>query len=286
MKKLFEGGASVWIRIPVIPGANDTEEEMRKIKEFLKPYSPLKIELLCYHKMGEHKYDALQKDIANSQKSIVSSIKNFATGALDSIDEVLKAQQKMSEKLKSYGNLYNKDKYTINGINYEMASLPELSKQNDVLREYADTLLAVEARGDVPKALFSELRDLSVEDGLMFAKDLLSATDEDFDKYIADFNKKQETSDVTSVDCPHSTSPDEGESFPLIRTPNIGKDRLLIDDVHRVLKEVYDDRNKRAVPQANDLILAREAPVGNVTIIKDGQKVCLGQRTVLIRTNP
>ena len=43
MKKLFEGGASVWIRIPVIPGANDTEEEMRKIKEFLKPYSPLKI---------------------------------------------------------------------------------------------------------------------------------------------------------------------------------------------------------------------------------------------------
>ena len=59
LKKLFEGGASVWIRIPVIPGANDTEEEMRKIKEFLKPYSPLKIELLCYHKMGEHKYDAL-----------------------------------------------------------------------------------------------------------------------------------------------------------------------------------------------------------------------------------
>ena len=59
LKKLFEGGASVWIRIPVIPGANDTEEEMRKIKEFLKPYSPLKIEFLCYHKMGEHKYDAL-----------------------------------------------------------------------------------------------------------------------------------------------------------------------------------------------------------------------------------
>lgn len=143
-------------------------------------------------------YDALQKDIANSEKSIVSSIKNFATGALDSIDEVLKAQQKMSEKLKSYGNLYNKDKYTINGITYEMASLPDLSKQNDVLREYADTLLAVEARGDVPKALFSELRDLSVEDGLMFAKGLLSATDEDFDKYIADFNKKQETSDVIS----------------------------------------------------------------------------------------
>ena len=85
------------------------------------------------------------------------------------------------------------------------------------------------------------------------------------------------------VDCPHSTAPDEGEGFPLIRTPNIGKGRLLLDDVHRVSKEVYDDRNKRAVPQENDLILAREAPVGNVAIIKEGQQVCLGQRTVLIR---
>lgn len=85
------------------------------------------------------------------------------------------------------------------------------------------------------------------------------------------------------VDCPHSTAPDEGEGFPLIRTPNIGKGRLLLDDVHRVSKDVYDERNKRAVPQENDLILAREAPVGNVAIIKGGQQVCLGQRTVLIR---
>ena len=63
LQKLFECGANVWIRIPVISGINDTEEEMRKIKEFLKPYSPLKIELLCYHKMGEHKYDALNMQI-------------------------------------------------------------------------------------------------------------------------------------------------------------------------------------------------------------------------------
>ena len=63
LQKLFECGANVWIRIPVISGVNDTEEEMRKIKELLKPYSPLKIELLCYHKMGEHKYDALNMQI-------------------------------------------------------------------------------------------------------------------------------------------------------------------------------------------------------------------------------
>ena len=87
------------------------------------------------------------------------------------------------------------------------------------------------------------------------------------------------------VDCPHSTAKDEGAGYPLIRTPNIGRGRLILDDVHRVSKDVYDKRNARAIPQDDDLILAREAPAGNIAIIKNGEKVCLGQRTVLIRPN-
>ena len=85
------------------------------------------------------------------------------------------------------------------------------------------------------------------------------------------------------VDCPHSTAPDEGNGYPIIRTPNIGKGRLILDGVQRVSKKTYDKRNARAVPQTNDIIFAREAPAGNVAIIRDGQEVCLGQRTVLIR---
>lgn len=85
------------------------------------------------------------------------------------------------------------------------------------------------------------------------------------------------------VDCPHSTSPDEGMGYPLIRTPNIGKGRLILDNVHRVSEKVYHSRTVRAVPQDDDLIFAREAPAGNIAIIKNGEKVCLGQRTVLLR---
>lgn len=84
-------------------------------------------------------------------------------------------------------------------------------------------------------------------------------------------------------DCPHTTANDEGEGYPLIRTPNIGKGRFILSGVHRVCEDVYNIRNKRAIPQDNDLIFAREAPAGNVAIIKNGQKFCLGQRTVLIR---
>lgn len=85
------------------------------------------------------------------------------------------------------------------------------------------------------------------------------------------------------VDCPHSTAPDEGAGYPLVRTPNIGKGRLILDGVHRVSEKVYIDRTQRGIPQDGDLIFAREAPAGNVALVTNGEKVCLGQRTVLIR---
>ena len=83
-------------------------------------------------------------------------------------------------------------------------------------------------------------------------------------------------------DCPHSTAKDEGKGYPLVRTSNIGFGFLLLNGVHRVSEKVYNQRNVRAVPQNNDLIFAREAPAGNIAVIQD-EKVCLGQRTVLLR---
>ena len=85
------------------------------------------------------------------------------------------------------------------------------------------------------------------------------------------------------VDCEHKTAPTQETGYPSIRTPNIGRGRLILDGVNRVSEETYREWSKRAIPQAEDLILAREAPVGNVAIIPENLKVCLGQRTVLIR---
>lgn len=60
LSKLLKMKIPVWIRVPIIPGVNDTAEEMLKIKEFLiKNGKPQKIELLPYHRMGENKYNAL-----------------------------------------------------------------------------------------------------------------------------------------------------------------------------------------------------------------------------------
>jgi type I restriction enzyme S subunit len=86
------------------------------------------------------------------------------------------------------------------------------------------------------------------------------------------------------VDSEHKTAPSQDTGYPNIRTPNIGRGRLILDDdVRRVSEEVYEEWTRRAVPEPGDLILAREAPVGNVAIVPDNPKVCLGQRTVLLR---
>ncbi|MFN9111054.1 MAG: restriction endonuclease subunit S, partial [Bacteroidota bacterium] len=85
------------------------------------------------------------------------------------------------------------------------------------------------------------------------------------------------------VDCEHKTAPTELSGFPLIRTPNIGRNKLLLDQVYFVSKKTYDSWTRRAIPKAGDLILAREAPAGNVVVIPNNIDVCLGQRTVLIR---
>lgn len=91
--------------------------------------------------------------------------------------------------------------------------------------------------------------------------------------------------DITEliIDCEHKTAPTQEMGYPSIRTPNIGKGYLTLDNVYRVSEETYQEWTRRAKPQANDLILAREAPAGNVGIVPEGEKVCLGQRTVLIR---
>ncbi|MDD3111636.1 MAG: restriction endonuclease subunit S [Methanofollis liminatans] len=88
------------------------------------------------------------------------------------------------------------------------------------------------------------------------------------------------------IDCLHETAPTQEEGYPLIRTPNVGKGRLVLDGVYRVSEDTYKKWTCRAVPQPNDLILAREAPAGNIAIIKNGQEVCLGQRTVHLRPDP
>ncbi len=86
------------------------------------------------------------------------------------------------------------------------------------------------------------------------------------------------------VDCEHKTAPTvEKGNFYSVRTTNISQGKIDFDNCNRVNEDVYLQWIKRATPETDDIILSREAPVGEVGMIKYGYKVCLGQRTVLVK---
>ncbi len=60
LKKLSDNfSGDIIIRIPVIGGVNADENEMNSVARILKDIRYTSVELLPYHKMGEHKYEAL-----------------------------------------------------------------------------------------------------------------------------------------------------------------------------------------------------------------------------------
>ena len=85
------------------------------------------------------------------------------------------------------------------------------------------------------------------------------------------------------VDCPHSTPNYRNFGVLVARTMHIKKGRFVDSDASRVSENVYRQRVARMVPSAGDVVLTREAPVGEVFAIPEGMRICLGQRVVLIR---
>lgn len=86
LARLFDAGAKIWVRIPLIPGFNCDDEEMQKIKALLADYAPEKIEILPYHAMGGHKYDALGRKregaFSPPSEAAVAQYKKLIEGAL------------------------------------------------------------------------------------------------------------------------------------------------------------------------------------------------------------
>ena len=60
VKKLSEADQNLWIRVPVIPDVNDTEEEMTAIADFIAPLRNIQqVRLMPYHTLGKSKYQTL-----------------------------------------------------------------------------------------------------------------------------------------------------------------------------------------------------------------------------------
>lgn len=88
------------------------------------------------------------------------------------------------------------------------------------------------------------------------------------------------------VDCRNKTAKYSTSGATLLRTNNIRDGKLILADVKFVDDETYDKWTERYRPEANDLIITREAPMGEVCLLDDQYTYCLGQRLMLASIIP
>src|SRR4051794_53785 len=87
------------------------------------------------------------------------------------------------------------------------------------------------------------------------------------------------------VDCPHSTPKWTSSGVLVLRSHNIRNGRLDLSDRSFTDEENYGLRSRRAELREGDVVITREAPMGEVCMIPAGMRCCLGQRMVLLRPN-
>jgi type I restriction enzyme S subunit len=90
------------------------------------------------------------------------------------------------------------------------------------------------------------------------------------------------------VDCVNRTAPlsDTPTGYKMIRTTNIKSGRVILENLREVSAETFTAWNRRATPRKGDVLLTREAPVGEVGIIQTDDNLFLGQRIMLYRPAP
>ena len=90
------------------------------------------------------------------------------------------------------------------------------------------------------------------------------------------------------VDCVNKTAPKVNIQTPykMIRTTNVRNGRVDLTDCKFVESDIFDKWTRRAKVLEGDVILTREAPVGEVGMIRSSDTVFLGQRLMQYRANP
>lgn len=90
------------------------------------------------------------------------------------------------------------------------------------------------------------------------------------------------------VDCLNKTAPvvDGPTPYKMIRTTNVKNGRVNLEETRFVDEAVYRKWTRRFKPRRHDVILTREAPLGEVGLLRSDEHVFLGQRTMAYRADP
>lgn len=89
------------------------------------------------------------------------------------------------------------------------------------------------------------------------------------------------------IDCEHKTAPRSTADVYgySIGTRDVRNGRISLASAKPVTRSTFEEWTRRAVPTPGDIILSREAPMGEVGLVPAEAPVCLGQRTVLLQVD-
>lgn len=190
---------------------------------------------------------------------------------------------------------------------FALEALPALTTRSDQIKTLRQTILNLAVRGKLVE------QDPADEP----ANQLLARIDEQREEYLAaDYpnpseaktqRKKQkqqvippdlpklpggwcwstlQQSSLMVIDCKNKTAPYSSKGIRLIRTTNVRDGKMNSNDQRFVTEATYEAWSLRGKPQPGDILITREAPMGEVCIIPEGEQICLGQRMMLARLVP
>ena len=88
-RRIAKSGVDLTIRVPVIPGFNNTPEEIMQISEFVRTIPEVKnMHLLPYHRMGEDKYTGLGREY------MLAGVEPMTNEYMESLLEIAKKYSK------------------------------------------------------------------------------------------------------------------------------------------------------------------------------------------------
>lgn len=146
----------------------------------------------AYFEEGSEQWQKYGSEIAKYNRSAAEENKRIIADILSqTADKISGAREAVEKNLDDYTKLYRTVNTTYKkagpyGSDFVITKtyLSDLQAQTRELKEYAAALAAVKERGEIPKELFEELRELDVQSGLRFANALLEAGDDEFKAYI------------------------------------------------------------------------------------------------------
>lgn len=192
------------------------------------------------------------------------------------------------------------------------AGIESLKKAKKLLKQYRQSVLKAAVTGELTKEWREQNKDKlepasqlleriekyrddwierQVEEGASEAKRLKNKLKKhDFNEIEKEFIPDDWVSVsllklcLAVVDCHNKTAPYVDEGIPLIRTTNIRHGVINFErKMKYITEETYDYWSRRCPPQAGDILLTREAPMGESAIVPSNIKLCMGQRMMLLR---